>query len=75
MTPQATNPARTPPWDDLAHAPIVKIANFPYVDAKDQCKTVNAEASPLETTVPCPDSCQLLDDLPPSSPASTPSST
>lgn len=37
-----------------------------------RCKTVNAEASPLETTVPCPDSCQLLDDLPPSSPASTP---
>ncbi|THF97164.1 hypothetical protein TEA_003294 [Camellia sinensis var. sinensis] len=40
-----------------------------------RCMTVNTEASPLETTVPCPDSCQLLDDLPPSSPASTPSPT
>ncbi|KAI8031346.1 Lysine-specific demethylase JMJ25 [Camellia lanceoleosa] len=40
-----------------------------------RCKTVNAEASPLETTVPCPDSCRLLEDLPPSSPASTPSPT
>ncbi|KAL4572660.1 hypothetical protein LXL04_019442 [Taraxacum kok-saghyz] len=36
MTPHAANPAKTPPFGPPAHAPITKIASFPYVEANDQ---------------------------------------
>ena len=36
ITPQAARPARTPPCEALAHAPMIKMENFPYVDPRDQ---------------------------------------
>ncbi|BAF15266.1 Os04g0524700 [Oryza sativa Japonica Group] len=36
ITPQAASPTSTPPFDAPAHAPKMKMASLPYVDASDQ---------------------------------------